>query len=497
MIITFDFSIASMISDNDIVKLILGFKIKHLRLKKGISYQALSEQTGLSVSYLNDIEKGKKYPKPDKIRALATAFKMDYDDLISTKADKKLLPVIELLNSGFFKYFPTEEFGFNLEKIIDVFSNAPDRISAFISTVLKMVRSYQIEKEHFYRVALRSYQDMHDNYFEDLETSAKAFRTEAKLATVPSVDSLAGILQAKFAIELDLHTLAKHNKFKMFRSYYSADKNTLYLHEQLDDEQKRFILAKEIGFQYLNLTERSYETNLNKEASFEKLLSNFKASYFGAAVLMDADDFVKEIEKIAISTKWKPELIQSLISRYQVTPETLLQRMTNILPQHFGIDNLFFIRLDGREGLIDYQITKELHLSGLHQPYQNQLSEHLCHRWVSISSIKNLQTQKRPFYIDAQISEYWETDNAYFCISIAQPSRFDNQNGSSVTIGLSMNESLRGAFNFIKDTNLRKRTVHTTCERCSISDCEHRVAPPVIIDQKNLENDLERELKKL
>ena len=97
-----------MISDNEVVKLILGFKIKHLRSSKGISYQVLSEETGLSVSYLNDIEKGKKYPKPDKIRALATAFEMDYDDLVSTKADKKLLPVLELLNSGFFKYFPTE-----------------------------------------------------------------------------------------------------------------------------------------------------------------------------------------------------------------------------------------------------------------------------------------------------------------------------------------------------------------------------------------------------
>ncbi|MFT6865701.1 MAG: transcriptional regulator with XRE-family HTH domain, partial [Cyclobacteriaceae bacterium] len=62
-----------MISDNDLVKLILGFKIKHLRLQKKVSYQELSQATGLSVSYLNDIEKGKKYPKPDKIRVLAQA----------------------------------------------------------------------------------------------------------------------------------------------------------------------------------------------------------------------------------------------------------------------------------------------------------------------------------------------------------------------------------------------------------------------------------------
>jgi len=486
-----------MISDNDILKLILGFKIKHLRLQKGISYQALSAQTGLSVSYLNDIEKGKKYPKPDKIRSLAAAFEMDYDDLISTKADKKLLPVIELLNSGFFKYFPTEEFGFNIEKIIDVFSNAPDRISAFISTILKMVRSYQIEKEHFYRVALRSYQDMHDNYFEDIEISAKHLQDQHHPGTFPDSKLLIKALKSLFQINVNNEKLASDPAFQSVRSYFSKASKTLYINSHLSARQIRFLIAKELGYQQMALSERSFETNLNKEASFEKLLNNFKASYFASALLLPPDKFVEDIKSLALATEWKPSLISDLLTKYQVTPETLLQRMTNILPKHFGVDNLFFIRLDARGGMVDYQITKELHLSGLHNPYQNQLTEHLCHRWVSISSIKNLQGNNMPFLVDAQISEYWQTDKAYFCISIAQPSRFDNENGSSVTIGLAMDEKLKGAFNFIKDPKLRRKTVHTTCERCSISDCEHRVAPPTFVNRTLEEEALENALRKL
>ena len=72
-----------------------------------------------------------------------------------------------------------------------------------------------------------------------------------------------------------------------------------------------------------------------------------------------------------------------------------------------------------------------------------------------------------------------------------------DRNGSSVSIGLSMDEKLKGAFNFIKDTNLRRKTVHTTCERCSISDCEHRVAPPTFVNKKLEEASLESKLKKL
>lgn len=486
-----------MISDNDIAKLILGFKIKHLRLQRGIPYQALAEQTGLSVSYLNDIEKGKKYPKPDKISALASAFGVEYDDLVSTKADKKLLPVIELLNSGFFKHFPAEAFGFSVEKIIDVFSNAPDRISAFISTVLKMVRSYQIEKEHFYRVALRSYQDMHDNYFETLEAQALVFQQVHKLSNVPSQNVLTTILSKDFDIRLEKSTLGGNPDFSSVRSYYSHASKTLYLNDKLSDEQMRFLLAKELGYQYLTLNERSFETNLNKEASFEKLLNNFKASYFAAALLLPEEDFLKDLKELAIATSWSPALIDRLMNDYRVTPETLLQRMTNLLPKHFGVDNLFFIRLDARESMVDYHIMKELHLSGLHNPYQNQLREHLCQRWVSISSIKNLQGNSKAHLIDAQISEYWQTNNGYFCISIAQPNRFNNKNGSSVTLGLAMNERLKGAFNFIKDPSLRRKTVHTTCERCSISDCEHRVASPTFVMQKAKQLALEQALKKL
>jgi transcriptional regulator with XRE-family HTH domain len=488
-----------MISDNDIVKLILGFKIKHLRLQQKISYQKLAQATGMSVSYLSDIEKGKKYPKPDKINALAQAFKLDYDELVSTRADKKLRPVIELLNSGFFKFFPLDEFGISPDKLIDVFSNSPDRISAFISTILKMVRSYQIEKEHFYRIALRSYQDMHDNYFPELEKEVQSFKKEKKLKKkLPlGFDVLEDLLRSEYDITVDRVSLSKNRKLRQFRSYYEPKKKVLYINQDLQEGQESFILAKELGFQYLKIEERSFETELNKEASFEKLLSNFKASYFAAALLMDAEELVKDIELIARSTTWKSSLISKLLQKYQVTPETLLQRFTNILPHYFNIKDLFFIRLQSTNDLIKYDITKELHLSQLHNPYHTELDEHLCHRWVSISSIKNIRTKKVDALIDAQVSEYWQTNSAYFCISVAEPDNYAGDGAGSITLGLLMNDTLKGTFNFIKDPDLRVKTVHTTCERCSIPDCDNRVSPPTYVHKKKLEEELAEELKGL
>jgi transcriptional regulator with XRE-family HTH domain/Zn-dependent peptidase ImmA (M78 family) len=487
-----------MISNNDIVKLIFGFKIKHLRLEHKKSYQEVSDETGLSISYLNDIEKGKKYPKPDKIQALAGAFNLSYDELVSTNSDKKLKPIIELFNSGFFKYFPLNEFGISIEKLVDVFSSSPIKFSAFISTILKMVRSYQIEKEHFYRVALRSYQDIHDNYFPELEEAAKHYRKEKKLRKIPfDSHSLEDILKTDYDVTTDRVSLPKNKKLAHFRSYYKESEKIIFLNHGLSEAQEIFLLAKEIGFQYLKLQDRPAATQLSKEASFENLLNNFKASYFAAALMMDETEMVKDIQQIALSANWNNSLITSIINKYRVTPEMLLQRLTNILPHHFGISDLFFIRLLGTKDMVKYEMTKELHLSQLHNPYQTELDEHLCHRWVSVRTIKNIRSSKKEYIIDSQISEYWQTQNAYFCISIAQPSSFNLANAGSVTLGLMMTDKLKASFNFIKDPKLKVKTVHTTCERCSIHDCDNRVAPPDIIDAIELEKELENELNSL
>ena len=51
-------------------KIILGLKVRQLRQEKGWNFEELSRQTGISVSYLNEIEKGKKYPQPENRRRI-------------------------------------------------------------------------------------------------------------------------------------------------------------------------------------------------------------------------------------------------------------------------------------------------------------------------------------------------------------------------------------------------------------------------------------------
>ena len=159
---------------------------------------------------------------------------------------------------------------------------------------------------------------------------------------------------------------------------------------------------------------------------------------------MEEKKLVKDIHKLSRENTWQPSLILNLLKKYNVTAEMFLQRLTNILPHHFGLEDLFFIRLTGSEDLRSFQMTKDLHLSQLHSPYNNELAEHYCNRWVSITSIKELRLSKKtPVIADAQISKYWNTDKEYLCISLAKSSFQNAKKGASVTLGLLVTPQLK------------------------------------------------------
>ena len=485
-----------MLDDNQIIRLIFGFKVRHLRQQKDFSYQELSKETGLSTSYLHDIEKGKRYPKPGKIKALAKALEVDYNYMVAMNASKKLQPIIDLLTSKVFKFFPLAEFGISLEKLLELFTQTPDKVNAFISTIFKIARNYQVGEQQFYLEALRSYQDMHNNHFPDLEAAAKNFKKEFSIKEkLPfTADFLEEQLLEIYGIQVDRAKMAQNASIQHIRSYFNATDKVLYIKANLTEAQESFLLAREIGFQYLGIegTQRPYETTIIKIDSFEKLLNNYRASHFAAAFLMDEDILANDIRTLARENSWHPKLFLNLLKKYKVSAEMLLQRLTNILPHHFGLEDLFFIRLTGSKNLQSFQMTKDLHLSQLHSPYNNELDEHYCNRWVSITSIKELRIKKRksgqvPIIADAQISKYWGTDKEYLCISLAKPAFSNPESGVSVTIGLLVNPHLKGIFHFLSDPQLKYREVHTTCERCGISDCEARVASPMIIEKQETE----------
>ena len=468
------------------IRLIFGLKLKQLRQQKGLSFADLSKTSGLSVSYLNEIEKGKKYPKTDKIISLAGALGVSYDQLVSLKLSKKMAPIADLLNSGILESLPLEMFGLEIATLLDLISNAPTKINAFISTIIKIARNYEMSQENFYFAALRSYQEMHDNYFEDLEDAVDRFVENTGIEHTPTldVDTLEKLLISEFGFTVDKQSISRYPELAPFRAITFPEQKKLYINPALTRMQVGFQLGKEIAYQAIRIEERPTLSNSFQVHSFEEVLNNFKASYFSVALLLNRKSLSRDLEKFFALPAWEEQTFLQLLDKYNATPEMFLHRLSNLLPTYFGIDSFFFLRFsDDLQAQADnFHITKELHLSRLHNPHRNDLNEHYCRRWASIEVLQELRdghSQPGQLTARAQVSSYLDSRNEYLVIAIGRANTPTPATNVSVTLGIQVDTNSRKKIKWLNNAGISQREVNETCERCSLTDCSQRAAEPV------------------
>ena len=483
-------------------KIIFGLKVRQLRLKNELSFGDLSTKTGMSVSYLNEIEKGKKYPKEDKIQALAEALGANFEELVSSELSDGLAPVGELLKSNFLNELPLDLFGIELSKVVEIIASAPIRVGAFISTLVEMARNYSLLEENFYLGAMRSYQELRYNYFEEIEDAVKEFVEKNELPIAIDFDTLAGILESQFKYKIVENGLSDYPELQEMPSVFVSKNNTLLLNNELSEKEKIFELGKELGYKALNLKERTNRSSLLRVNSFEEVLSHFKAVYFSTALIINRDTFIKDIDRFFKNEKWKGEAFVEIMNKYQASPEMFFQRLTSVIPQFFGLQKLFFLEVIHQPEPNLYDIEKELHLNHQHHPHSNGLNEHYCRRWMSLSLLKDFHDLQNVgkyvgTIVGAQRTRYFGTDDEYLCMTLARSATPVPGQNVSVTIGLLLNDELKEKIKFVDDPSITFREVNKTCERCAIIDCAERAAPASVIERRQKRKAIQESLKKI
>lgn len=484
-----------MANDSDFIKTVFGLKMKQFRQKKNFSLQDLATITGVSKSYLNEIENGKKYPKHDKIANLASALNCTYDDLVSTKLDKSLAPIAEIIQSDFFKEIPLELFGINKTNLISIISDAPKKVTAFINTLIEISKNYNLSKERFYFAVIRSFQELHDNYFPEIEEKATSYILENKLSNKPHSAEFESILKEQFEYEIKSLDLEQYGASGKLRSLYIPEKKLLLLNELLDEDQKTFILAKEIGFNILNLNPRPNTYSWLDFTSFEELLNNYYASYFAGCLLIRKEILTTQLNDFFQNSEWNPELFENLIEEFTNSPETFYYRLTNILPQELGIKDLFYLCFTKKKNSDKIQILKELHLNQQQAPHANATNEHYCRRWIAVKNLTNLKGNEK--VTDAQISHYKDSGLTYLVISTSQKNPFSDGTNRSYCIGILLNSNSLKKIKFAKSDQIKTVNVGVTCEFCSIPDCEIRQAPPLRLEKEIFNENMKKSIQKI
>ncbi len=474
------------------VKVILGLKIKQMRGFKDLSLFGLSKKTGLSKSYLNEIEKGKKYPKTDKIILLAEALEVDYEELVSLKLTGNMAPLAEILQSGVLKEIPLDLFGISETDLIDIIAEAPEKTSAFINTLFDIAKSVNLKRDTFFLSALRSYQEMHLNWFPEIETFAEQALVRYGLNAHQQVSSedLMALLQEEFNFSISRNELQDF-QFPEVRSIFTpGNQPKLWLSPSLSESQMRFVLAKELGYCVMGISPRPETFTWIQFDTFDEVLNNFKASYFAGAFLLPKNNLYPDLLNFFNSLHFEPNAFHEIQTKYSETPETFLHRLTNILPGLLNIKELFFLRFSINRTQNIFELTKELHLSKTHNPHGNRFKERYCARWLSIAIGKNPNKYHAigESFIGTQISHYPD-GRSYYILSTFTPDNARSQTGRSICIGFELTPANKRKVKFIDDPKIENKNVGVTCESCPRLDCTERIASPkhILKEQRNQE----------
>jgi transcriptional regulator with XRE-family HTH domain len=450
------------------IRLIFGLKLKELRSESGLSLSALSTKTGISKSYLNEIEKGKKYPKTEKITRLARVFDVSYEYLVSLDLSKRLAPISDLIHSNLLTELPLEFFGIEPIDLLTHLSAAPTKFSAFVDAIIQISRDYNIRVESLYFSVLRSYQEMHDNYFVEIEALAKKIHKQYRLNNQsPTLkDTIEDILVEEYNYDISCFNATENKDLAVVRYIFiEGSRPKILLNENLDSRQEIFILARELGISLMQLSPRNYTSSWINTQSFSHVLNNFKAYYFASALILDERIFTKGLVDFTKKAHFNTDEVLALMQKSQIHAEPFMLRITNLVPRYFRFSQLFFIRYNEIVKEQSYKMTKVLHSSGLERSSAASLALKACQRWVAVTTLAQLKAncatgQQQSQAICTVFKVNYEGDKkTYLVISVAQGIPPNTKINSCLSVGFLINKRFSEKTNFVNDKSITKHTV--------------------------------------
>lgn len=512
----------------------LARNLKRRRKEKAFTRYDISERAGISPSFYSELETGRKSASGETLRRVTKALDMSMDELQSDRYDAALEALLDFQDPDI-----------AIKEGIELLDKAPHLAKAIPRLLTNVARVYDrgSKKEVIYPILLREFQEENWNHFPDIEDEVRRFLEEhPPRGTSPDAHDLQGILRYVFKYTIKTqHDFNEHQyqHLPVIRSMWfrKGPQNYLLLNQHLLKSQQAFELAKEIAYNLPFL--RTKETLTHRVPtsprvgvrSYTQLLNEFKASYFAGALLMPKDALEADIAAFFEQKTFQPERLWTILDTYNVTPEMLLHRLTEMLPgKRFGIKKLHFLRFrydrstqrESREWQV-FSLTKLLDLDSLRFPYVESSGEKYCRRYSSLQVLRDMERSlesgsisvddlyRRPM-IRMQRSRFANEayhDNTYLCLTMAQPLTLQPDILVSVTIGFVIDDHFKNTVQFWGDTtNIephgpRAIEVGHTCQRCPLShaQCSDRAAEAVIFreEERNKEmaqlmSETEREL---
>jgi len=448
----------------------IGPKIKAFRRQLGIQANKLAEQLGISPSYLNLIEGGKRKIDGDLLLKVCQELKIELSDL-TNKSDLNLANNIsELLDDQLF-----EDLDILGPEVQDLVNTNPKIARALIKLgdnfkqkdheMINKVENLSGKiidnrKASFPGEVISDFLQENKNYFPKLEEFANTIFEKVQTNNRTRYIALCEFLKTEYSITVkDIIP----EEAKPFSKIYNKNKKELLLSDYVSLETKKLYAASQIAHEGAINEINEYLLKFKFPSDESKKLTQVALlNYCGAAILMPYKLFHSECKKL----KYDLELLQNT---FATSFEQVAHRVTCLQdPKLPGIP-FHMLRVD-----IAGNISKRFSLSGIEIPRYGGA----CPRWNVYSAFT------RPGVIQAAVSKMTNGEK-YVCIArtVEKGIKRFGQSKSILSIGLGCEAKYAKDFVYTENIDVSdKKTeipIGVSCRTCDRLDCSQRAFPPL------------------
>ena len=452
------------------IDLKIGPKIKAFRRQLGLQANKLSEQLGISPSYLNLIESGKRKIDGDLLLKVCEELKIELTDL-TNKSDLNLANNLsELLGDELF-----EDLDILGPEVQDLVNTNPKIARALIKLgdnykqkgqeIVSKVENISGKiidgrKTSFPGEVVSDFLQENKNYFSKLEKFADDIFNRIQINNRATYMALCDFLKTEYGVKVK-DVLPEDGK-PFSKIYYKSQKE-LHLSDYVALETKKLYAAAQIAQEGAMVVIENYLSEFKFPSEESKILTKVALlNYCGAAILMPYKLFHLECMK----QKYDLELLQIT---FACTFEQIAHRVTCLQdPKLPGIP-FHFLRVD-----VAGNISKRFSLSGIEIPRYGGA----CPRWNVYSAFS------RPGVIQAAVSKM-SNGEKYVCIArtVEKGVGRYGKKKSILSIGLGCQAKYAKDFVYTENLDLNdKKTeipIGVSCRTCDRLDCSQRAFPPL------------------
>jgi predicted transcriptional regulator/DNA-binding XRE family transcriptional regulator len=446
----------------------LGAKVRALRRREGLTQARMAERLGISPSYLNLIEHGKRPLTAALLLKLATSFQIDLaafsgDDDAALASD-----LMEVFGDPIF-----ESHDLTNTDVHELARNNP----AVARAVLQLYERYQGARRSAETLAAQVVGDdapmvgralpseevtalisRSRNHFATIEEAAERLWRDAGLDPHDVFHGLVRYLE----VDLKVRVQVVGSGGGAMRRYDPASRR-LTLSEVLPPRSRNFQLAHQIGLLVLDaVLEPILADPTITTASSRKLTRMVLASYFAGAVLMPYQRF----HASAVELRYDIELLGH---RFRTSFEQVCHRLTTLQrPGHEGIP-FHFVKIDTAGN-----ISKRFSASGIRFARFGGA----CPRWNVSHAFMNPG-------IRTQVSTTPD-GKTYFCVARKLIRRLGGFGAPETVHAIGLGCSLEHAAQLVYADGIDLGTIveaavpiGVTCRLCERIDCDQRAFPSV------------------